>query len=69
MIQDFYVVPTSRRKGVGRALATRLLGEAKALHIDRVDLEVLPTNADAPAFWRALGFHSTGRTVYARDLG
>ncbi len=68
VLNDFFVDPTMRRKGVGRALAMRLFEEAKAMHVDQIDLEVLPTNAAAAAFWKALGYRSTGRTVYCREL-
>ncbi len=68
VIQDFFVDPTLRRKGVGRALATRLLEEAKAMRIDRLDLEVFPKNEGATAFWKKIGFRTGGRTVYSRDL-
>ena len=69
VVQDFYVVPAARRKGVGRALASRLLDEAKAMRIDLIDLEVLPTNAGSASFWKAIGFRTSGRVVYSRDLG
>lgn len=68
VIQDFYVVPSARRKGVGRALAARIFEEAKAMRIDRVDLEILPMNTAAAAFWKSMGFRTLGRTVYSRDL-
>jgi ribosomal protein S18 acetylase RimI-like enzyme len=68
VIQDFYVDPSLRRKGIGRALAARLLEEAKAMRIDRVDLEVFPKNEIAAAFWKKLGFRTGGRTIYSRDL-
>ena len=68
VVNDFFVDPTLRRKGVGKALATRLLEEAKAMRIDRVDLEILPTNEAAVAFWRSLGFRTHGRTIFSRDL-
>lgn len=68
VLNDFFVDPSMRRKGVGRALATRLFEEAKAMHVDQIDLEILPANAAAAAFWRAVGYHSTGRTVYSREL-
>ncbi|MEK6986661.1 MAG: GNAT family N-acetyltransferase [Candidatus Thermoplasmatota archaeon] len=68
VVQDFFVDPATRRKGVGRALATKLLEEAKAMHVDRIDLEVLPSNAAAAAFWKSLGFRTQGRTVYSREL-
>lgn len=68
VVNDFFVEPTLRRKGVGRALATKLLEDAKAMHIDQIDLEVLPTNAAAAAFWRSMGFRNTGRTIYSREF-
>src|SRR2546427_12487886 len=57
-----------RRKGVGKALATRLLEEAKAMRVERIDLEVTPTNAAAAAFWKSMGFRTGGRTVYGRGI-
>ena len=68
VVQDFYVDSNVRRKGVGRALSQKLLEEAKAMRIDRIDLEVLPANASAAAFWKALGFRLTGRVVCSKDL-
>lgn len=68
VVQDFFVDPATRRKGVGRALAAKLLEEAKAMRIDRIDLEVLPANAAAAAFWKSLGFRATGRAVYSKGL-
>ncbi len=68
VVNDFFVEPTLRRKGIGRALATKLLEEAKAMHVDQIDLEVLPTNTAAAAFWKSLGFRNTGRTVYSREF-
>lgn len=69
VVNDFFVEPALRRKGIGRALAAKLLEEAKAMHVDQIDLEVLPTNAAAAAFWKAVGFRNTGRTIYSRVFG
>lgn len=66
VVNDFFVEPSLRRKGIGRAIAARILDEAKAMHIDQIDLEVLPTNAVAAAFWKSMGFRNTGRTIYSR---
>src|SRR5512136_2039539 len=66
VVNDFFVDPALRRKGVGRALAAKILEEAKAMHIDQIDLEVLPANAVASAFWKSMGFRNTGRTIYSR---
>ena len=68
VLNDFFVEPSLRRKGVGRALATRLLEEAKAMHIDQIDFEILPSNATAAAFWKAMGYRPTGRAIYSREL-
>ncbi len=66
VVNDFFVEPSLRRKGIGRALAAKILDEAKAMHIDQIDLEVLPTNAVAAAFWKSMGFRNTGRMIYSR---
>jgi ribosomal protein S18 acetylase RimI-like enzyme len=68
VLNDFFVEPSFRRKGVGRALATKLIEEAKAMHVDQIDFEVLPTNTVAAAFWKAMGFRNTGRVIYNREF-
>ncbi len=68
VVNDFFVDPSLRRKGIGRALAAKIIEEAKAMHIDQIDLEILPTNAVAAAFWKAIGFRNTGRTIYSREF-
>ena len=68
MVNDFYVKPPARRKGVGRQLARKLLEEAKRMWIDQVDLEVLPANTIAANFWESLCFRTQGRRIYSLDL-
>ncbi len=68
VVNDFFVDPALRRKGIGRALATKIVDEAKAMHVDQIDLEVLPTNAAGGAFWKSMGFRNTGRTIYSREF-
>lgn len=68
VVNDFFVDPAARRKGIGRALAAKLLEEAKAMHVDQIDLEVLPTNVAGAAFWKSMGFRNTGRTIYSRGF-
>jgi ribosomal protein S18 acetylase RimI-like enzyme len=67
-IHDFYVEPSLRRKGVGNALAKRLLKEARAMNVDHVDLEILPMNTVAKAFWESIGFRRSGRILYCQEL-
>lgn len=68
VVNDFFVEPALRRKGIGRALAAKILEEGKAMHIDQIDLEVLPANTAGAAFWKAMGFRNTGRTIYSREF-
>ncbi len=68
VVNDFFVDPALRRKGIGRAIATKLLEEAKAMRVDQIDLEVLPANAAAAAVWKSVGFRNTGRTIYSREF-
>lgn len=68
VVNDFFVDPDARRRGIGRALAQKLLDEAKTKRVDRIDLEVLPTNTVAVAFWESLGFQTEGRRIYSRNL-
>lgn len=55
-IDDFYVEPAARRSGVGRAVAQAMLAECSRLGVHRVELQVLPRNTRAQAFWQSLGF-------------
>ena len=68
-MNDFFVDPGHRRKGIGRSLVNKILGEARAMRVDRVVLEVLPRNSEAVAFWKAVGFSTEGRTVFSKELG
>lgn len=68
LVNDFFVDPAARRKGVGRALAQKVIDEAKAMHVDRLHLEVPPANAVAAAFCKAVGFRAIGHAVYGKDL-
>lgn len=68
IIQDFFVKPDSRRKGVGRALAARLMKEAIATKTEAVSLEIVRTNEIAPAFWQSVGFVQSDRRLYILNL-
>ncbi len=54
------VSPSSRRRGVGRALVERSLAALRAADIPRCMLYVLDVNADGLAFWASLGAVSRG---------
>ena len=63
LIADLYVVPASRRSGVGRQLATVALEWFVDQGIDVVALQVLEGNAAGRAFWERLGFGGYRRTL------
>lgn len=51
-----YVVPSRRRQGIARRLAGAVAGELAALGAGELHLHVVARNADALAFWGALGY-------------
>jgi len=55
-ITDLGVRPGSRRRGLGRALATAAFEWTGARGVERVEVRVAARNAEGQAFWRALGF-------------
>lgn len=55
-IDDFYVASAARRGGVGTAVARAMLEECRRRGAHQVELQVLPRNPRAQAFWRSLGF-------------
>ena len=54
------VSEAARRSGIGRALLTALLEEAKSRGIDLIHLEVRASNHVAIALYETLGFTQTG---------
>lgn len=55
-VHHLAVRPSHRRKGIGKALATRCLGALAAEGIDKCHLFVFVVNADAIAFWKRVGW-------------
>jgi GNAT superfamily N-acetyltransferase len=68
-VNDFFVRPDHRRKGVGKELARCLVDECKRMKIDEIGLEVLYANKAAAAFWRSVGFQRADRFLFRRKLG
>jgi GNAT superfamily N-acetyltransferase len=67
-VNDFFVRPDYRRKGVGRRLAKGLIEECKKTKVDEIGLEVLSGNKTAAAFWRAMGFKPAKRFLFRQTL-
>jgi [ribosomal protein S18]-alanine N-acetyltransferase len=67
---DLAVAPEARRRGLGRALLTALIGEARARDARLVLLEVRASNAPALELYRSAGFFEHGvRRAYYSDNG
>lgn len=58
-IDDLYVRPTARRRGIARALLERLIAHARAQGVLALHVEVAPTNAAAQAIYAAHGLRTT----------
>lgn len=54
-LEDLYVRPEARGRGVGRALMTALADEARAHGMARIDWSVLDWNESAIGFYESLG--------------
>ena len=67
-VNDFFVRPAYRRKGVGRALAKRLIEECRSLKVDEIGLEVLSPNKTAASFWKSVGFSPSDRFLFRLKL-
>ena len=58
-VLNFAVHPDCRRRGVGRAMANKLIGKLSALRRSRIVLEVREGNLPAQLFFRQCGFRAT----------
>jgi ribosomal protein S18 acetylase RimI-like enzyme len=55
-VEELYVMPTARRRGVARAILNHVASEARQKGIVSVELEVVPTQEAAFALYRSMGF-------------
>ncbi len=56
MIEDFYVLPTERRRGYGAAIIHALYQQLDSAGVELVELNVRRDTPQALAFWEAQGF-------------
>lgn len=67
-LHTFAVKPEHRRRGIGSMLLNHMIGEAKKHGVERIYLQVRPSNSAARALYYKLGFVSVGiRRGYYRD--
>ena len=67
-VDEMYVVPTWRSRGIGSAILACVLEEAEAGGACRVSLEVNEGNPRAEALYRRLGFTSEARRTLSVQL-
>jgi len=67
-VNDFFVSPNYRRRGVGRELVKQLILKSRRMRVDDIVLEVLHANKNAARFWQAMGFRSKDRFLFGRKL-
>ncbi len=67
-IEELYVAPPHRRKGVARALLEFVRGEARNHGIRAIDLEVVRGQAAAEALYPKLGYKALDRRRFTLDL-
>ena len=65
-VRRFYVSPASRRKGIARELAQRLIDDS-AVHASVVTCNAQASGA-APPFWESLGFQRVDTTGITHRL-
>lgn len=68
-IEELYVTPDERRRGLGRALVDRVVEYAKNHEIEGIDLEAYQGNTPASVLYRTAGFHRLGRERFYRRIG
>lgn len=67
-IEELYVAPERRRRGVARALLDFVSGEARLSGLRAIELEVAPSQAAAISLYAALGFATVERRRLERPL-
>src|SRR5437870_2557207 len=60
-VEELYVTPSARRRGVAREILSFVAREARKKGIVSVELEVVPTQEAAFALYRSMGFVDVDR--------
>ncbi len=71
-LQDLYVMPAQRHRGIGAGLVNDAIGWAKTVHASVLEVVVAPNGRDVSqlfAYYAARGFRDEGRRLLALVLG
>ena len=66
-IEDCYVIPSFRKKGIGSRLVISAMKWFQSKQISRIQLSLVARNKEGEAFWRKSGF-DTFRLTLSRDI-
>lgn len=55
-IQEFFVIPEHRKKGIGSLCAKKAIETLRFLDVYQIKLDIMSNNEGAKIFWEKLGF-------------
>jgi GNAT superfamily N-acetyltransferase len=67
-LEELYVLPACRERGIGTALLAAILERARTVGIIAVDLEVDANHSRAVALYERFGFHRLDRSRWVKEL-
>jgi GNAT superfamily N-acetyltransferase len=67
-LEELYVTPDCRHRGIGTALMTEVLKRARDAGIVAIDLEVDAMQSRAIAFYQRIGFRRLERSRWVKEL-
>jgi GNAT superfamily N-acetyltransferase len=67
-LEELYVTPSLRSRGIGSALVTEVLERAREMEVVAIDLEIDAGHSRAEALYQRFGFRRLDRSRWAREL-
>ena len=67
-LEELYVTPDCRHRGIGTALMTEVLKRARDAGIVAIDLEVDARQSRAIPFYQRIGFRPLNRSRWVKEL-
>ena len=67
-LEELYVVPSYRSRGIGSALLAAVVEHADEAGVVAIDLEVDASHSRAESLYRRLGFHRLDRSRWVKEL-